>query len=47
MKDMLYFFGYAKSSLDTKKNFTGFFEYNAATDAEQAGNYMSHTSLTN
>ena len=44
---MLYFFGYAKSSLDDTPNFTGFFEYDAATDAEQAVNYMAHTRLTN
>jgi hypothetical protein len=43
---MLYFFGYAKSSLDPNDNFTGFFEYDAATDAEQAMNYKCHEQVT-
>ena len=44
---MLYFFGYVKSSTDPADNFTGFFEYDAATDAEQAVNYNGHKQLTN
>jgi hypothetical protein len=31
---MLYFFGYAKTSLDPTENFTGFFEFDESTDAE-------------
>lgn len=34
LKDMIYFFGYAKSSLDTEPNPTGFFEYDVTTDLE-------------
>ena len=43
---MLYFFGYVKSSADPE-NTTGFFEYDAATDAEQAQNYKGHVRITN
>lgn len=41
LKDMMYFFGYAKSSTDDRENFTGFYEFDEATDREQANNYMS------
>lgn len=34
--------GYVKNSLDSEPNFTGFFEYDAATDAEQGKNYNYH-----
>jgi len=37
----MYFFGYAKSSTDDRENFTGFYEFDEATDREQANNYMS------
>jgi len=37
---MIYFFGYAKTHLDTG-NLTGFFEYDKATDLKHERNHFS------
>ena len=46
LKEMLYFFGYVNSSLDKTENFTGFFEYDKATDLEMALLYNQHIRVT-
>ena len=40
LEDMIYFFGYAKTHLDTE-NLTGFFEYDKATDLKHERNHFS------
>ena len=46
LKDMLFFFGYAKHASDPE-NFTGFFQYAPEAEQEQAQNYKAHVQLTN
>lgn len=49
LKDMLYFFGYVNSSLDTSGeeggNPTGFYQYDEQTDREEATNYKAYQAL--
>lgn len=45
LKDMLYFFGYAKPHYD-KDNKTGFFEFDKETDQAMAGTYKQHQNVS-